>query len=49
MLDLDRWQVGEPVTAVDLFAHPALDIYPQNVEEHEALGRRIFALLTGGA
>ena len=49
VLDLARWQVGEPVTAVDLFAHPTLDIYRQNVEEDEALGRRIVTLLAGGA
>ena len=35
------------VVSVDLFDHKGLDIYRQNVEEHEALARRIFALLTG--
>jgi len=49
VLDLEPWRLGEPVCAVDLFLHPALDIYRQNVEDHEALARRIFSLLTGGS
>jgi hypothetical protein len=36
------------VTAQDLHAHDTLGIYRQNVEEHEALLRRMFTLLTGG-
>jgi hypothetical protein len=47
VLDLETWSVGDKVTSIDLFAHAGLDIYRQNVEEHEALARRIFALLTG--
>jgi hypothetical protein len=47
VLDLECWSPGEPVRPVDLFTHPRLDIYRQNVEEHEVLARRIFALLTG--
>ncbi len=47
VLDLESWRQGEPVTAMDLFAHAGLDIFRQNVEEHEALARRIFGLLTG--
>lgn len=47
ILDLESWSVGDPVTSTDLFAHTRLDIYRQNVEEHEALARRIFSLLTG--
>lgn len=47
VLDLERWTVGEAVSATDLFAHRGLDIYRQNVEEHEALAGRIFALLAG--
>jgi hypothetical protein len=46
-LDLEPWAPGEPVVATDLFTHAGLDIYRQNVAEHEELGRRIFALLTG--
>lgn len=46
-LDLDRWRGEESVSVIDLAAHPGLDIYRQNVEEHEALLRRMFALLTG--
>ncbi len=46
-LDLEPWTSGDRVTALDLFDHKGLDIYRQNVEEHEALARRIFALLSG--
>jgi hypothetical protein len=48
-LDLGEWAVGGGAAGVDLFAHPPLDIYPQNVEEHAVLLRRMFALLTRGA
>jgi hypothetical protein len=47
ILDLEPWSPGEPVRITDLFAHAGLDIYRQNVAEHEELARRIFALLTG--
>jgi hypothetical protein len=47
ILDLESWNPGDPVGAIDLFAHAGLDIYRQNVEEHETLARRIFTLLTG--
>jgi hypothetical protein len=47
VLDLEPWNPGDRVVSVDLFDHKGLDIYRQNVEEHEALARRIFALLTG--
>jgi hypothetical protein len=47
VLDLGDWAPGGPVRAVDLHSHPGLDIYRHNVEEHEILARRIFALLTG--
>jgi hypothetical protein len=46
--DLAGWEVGKAVASVDLFAHDQLAIYPHNVEEHEVLLRRMFALLTGG-
>jgi hypothetical protein len=49
VLDLGRWTPGAPAAAVDLYAHPGLDIYRHNVEEHELLARRIFALLTGSS
>src|SRR5262249_13961484 len=39
---------GGAVTALDLHNHDGLRIFRQNVEEHEALLRRMFALLTGG-
>lgn len=47
-LDLARWQHGQPLVAIDLFAHPELVIYRQNVAEHEVLLRRMVALLAGG-
>lgn len=49
VVDLTPWTSGVPLRAEDLFAHAELGIYRQNVEEHEALLRRIFALLTGRA
>jgi hypothetical protein len=48
VLDLAGWRVGSPVAAEDLHAHRELEIFRQNVEEHETLLRRMFALLTGG-
>jgi hypothetical protein len=47
VIDLESWNPGDAVSPIDLFAHTGLDIYRQNVEEHEALARRIFTLLTG--
>ena len=47
VLDLEPWNPGERLAVVDLFTHTGLDIYRQNVAEHEELARRIFALLTG--
>jgi hypothetical protein len=48
VVDLGPWSIGSAVTALDLHAHDALRIFRQNVEEHEALLRRMFTLLTGG-
>jgi hypothetical protein len=48
VVDLASWATGGTVTALDLYAHDELRIFRQNVEEHEALLRRMFALLTGG-
>jgi hypothetical protein len=48
-LDLGRWTAGAAAAPVDLHGHPGLDIYRHNVEEHELLARRIFALLIGGS
>lgn len=48
VLDIADWAPERSGGAVDLFAHPELMIYRQNVEEHEQLLRRMFALLTGG-
>jgi hypothetical protein len=47
-VDLGPWTGGGAVAALDLHAHETLRIYPQNVAEHEALLRRMFALLVGG-
>ncbi len=44
VLDLAAWSPGDFPVLVDLFAHPGLNIYQHNVEEHEALARRILAL-----
>jgi hypothetical protein len=43
-LDVATWQPGDLPVLVDLFAHPTLNIYRLNVEEHETLARRILAL-----
>jgi len=48
VVDLALWTTGGAVTAQDLFDHEGLRIFRQNVEEHEALLRRMFSLLTGG-
>ena len=48
VVDLGSGPTGTPIVAGDLHAHAALGIFRQNVEEHEALLRRMFALLTGG-
>jgi hypothetical protein len=47
VVDLGTWSAGSTVAAGDLHAHATLRIFRQNVEEHEALLRRMFALLTG--
>jgi hypothetical protein len=47
-VDLGSWAAGSAVAALDLHAHDDLRIFRQNVEEHEALLRRMFTLLTGG-
>jgi hypothetical protein len=48
VVDLGPWTAGDPVTAEDLHGYRELEIFRQNVEEHEVLLRRMFALLTGG-
>jgi len=47
VVDVTPWSPGSTLRATDLFAHEGLQIFRQNVEEHEALLRRMFALLTG--
>jgi hypothetical protein len=44
VLDLATWSPTEAPELVELSAHPSLNIYLMNVEEHEALARRILAL-----
>jgi hypothetical protein len=46
VLDLATWSPADAPALVDLFVHPSLNIYQLNVEEHEALARRILALLS---
>ena len=48
VVDLASGVTGGTVTALDLHEHDGLRIFRQNVEEHEALLRRMFVLLTGG-
>ena len=48
IVDLTSWSASGAVTALDLHEHHGLQIFRQNVEEHEALLRRMFVLLTGG-
>jgi hypothetical protein len=47
-VDLAADSGGSDATSLDLHAHPGLRIFRQNVDEHETLLRRMFALLTGG-
>jgi hypothetical protein len=46
VLDLATWSQADAPALVDLSAHPSLNIYQVNVEEHEALARRILGLLS---
>jgi hypothetical protein len=48
VVDLASWGAGDAVKSRDLHDHDGLRIFPQNVEEHAALLRRMFVLLTGG-
>jgi hypothetical protein len=45
-LDLATWDSSKAPGLVDLAAHPNLNIYQLNVEEHEALARRLMGLLS---
>ena len=42
-----RRAAGEPIQTLDLVELKELRIFPHNVEDHEELIRRIFALLSG--
>jgi hypothetical protein len=48
VVDLEFGLGGNDGASVDLHAHPGLRIFRQNVDEHETLLRRMYALLTGG-
>jgi hypothetical protein len=47
-VDLGSGPGGNEVASLDLHTHAGLRIFRQNVDEHETLLRRMFALLTGG-
>jgi hypothetical protein len=47
-VDHDFGAGGSDGVSVDLHTHAGLRIFRQNVDEHETLLRRMFALLTGG-
>ena len=47
-IDLRSEPGSGDVQSLDLHAHDGLRIFRQNVDEHETLLRRMFALLTGG-
>ncbi len=44
-LDVSAYEPGGPVTTRPLYEMQALDIYPNNVIEHEELTRQLFGLL----
>jgi hypothetical protein len=46
-VDVGAWQPGTRAVALDLHAQPGLDIFPQNVEDHEILLRRVLGLVSG--
>lgn len=48
VLDLRGYSSWAPVRTRDLAEHKGLAIWQANVDDHEELARRIFALLTGG-
>ena len=47
VLDLGDCSAAGPAQTLDLAAHERLAIWQANVDDHEELARRIFALLTG--
>jgi hypothetical protein len=46
VLDLASWTQADAPALVDLFAHPGLNVYQVNVEEHDVLARRLLNLLS---
>jgi hypothetical protein len=46
VFDLAAWTPGDAPVLVDLSTHPGLNIYRVNVEEHEALARRLLGLIS---
>lgn len=47
VLDLADYSAAGPARTLDLAAHEGLAIWQANVDDHEELARRVFALLTG--
>jgi len=47
VLDLSGYSASAPVRTLDLAEHGGLAIWRTNVDDHEELARRVFALLTG--
>ncbi|MBI1846123.1 MAG: hypothetical protein HYR86_04010 [Candidatus Rokubacteria bacterium] len=48
VLPVARHAPGDAFRTIDLHEAKELEIFPANVEDHEALTRRIFSLLAGG-
>ena len=48
-LDAASYEPGEPVNTQPLYEIEALEIFPNNVMEHEALARQLFGLLSSFA
>jgi hypothetical protein len=46
VLEVSAYEPGGPVTTRPLYEMPALDIYPNNVIEHEELAKQLFGLLS---
>jgi len=45
-LDLSSFNPGEFLRTVDLHEIKRLDLYPQNIEQHEDLAKKLFGLLS---
>jgi hypothetical protein len=45
-LDLSLFEPGKILSTVDLHEIRRFDLYPQNVQQHEELARKMFGLLS---